>query len=133
MFLLWFGFFGKELQKHFIGVYRCFTMLCQCLLYSKVNQLYDHIHAFFFRFPSHLGSREWSSLCYAVGFLIFIYILAYVCQFQSPSSSQAAFPSLTSLYLLLTSVSLLLLCKRIHLTLFQIPPVCVNMHLFFYF
>ena len=30
-------------------------MLCECLLYSKVNQLYVYIHPFFFGFPSRLS------------------------------------------------------------------------------
>ena len=33
----------------------CFTILCQFLLYSKVNQLYVYIYPLFFGFPSHLG------------------------------------------------------------------------------
>ena len=33
-------------------------MLCQFLLYSKVNQLYVHIYPLFFGFPSHLGHHR---------------------------------------------------------------------------
>ena len=41
-------------------------MLCQFLLYSKVNQLYIHVYPLFFRFPSHLGhQRALSSVPYA--------------------------------------------------------------------
>ena len=45
--------------KIFIGVqflleYR-FTMLCQFLLYSKMNQLYIYIYPLFFRFFFHIG------------------------------------------------------------------------------
>ena len=43
-------------------------MLCQFLLYSKVNQLYVYIYSLFFRFPSHLSHhRALSSLCYTAG------------------------------------------------------------------
>ena len=38
--------------------YSCFIMLCYCLLYSKVNQLYVYIHPLFFGFPSHLGHHR---------------------------------------------------------------------------
>ena len=33
-------------------------MLCQFLLFSKVNQLYIYIYLFFFGFPSHLSHRR---------------------------------------------------------------------------
>ena len=36
----------------------CFTMMCQFLLYSKMNQLYVYIYPFWFGFPSHSGIRE---------------------------------------------------------------------------
>jgi len=35
--------------------YIYFTMLCQFLLYIKVNHLYIYIYPLFFGFPSHLG------------------------------------------------------------------------------
>ena len=38
--------------------YSCFTMLCECPLYSKGNQLYVHIHPLFSGFPSHLGHHR---------------------------------------------------------------------------
>ena len=49
------GFFtteppGKPLLEH-----SCFTMLCQFLLYSEVNQLQIYIDPLFFGFPSYLG------------------------------------------------------------------------------
>ena len=57
--------FFKTLLEH-----SCFTMLCQHLLYSKVNQLYVYIYtssfqtSFPFRSPQ---STEQSSLCYTIG------------------------------------------------------------------
>ena len=36
----------------------CFTMLCQFLLYSKVNQFYVYIYPVFLRFPSRLGHHR---------------------------------------------------------------------------
>ena len=39
----------------FLLEYSCFTILCQFILYSKVNQLCVYIYPLFFGFPSHLG------------------------------------------------------------------------------
>ena len=70
---------------------------------------------FFFVFEFYLffytaGSYYLSILC----------ILVYICQSQSPSSSTTtprspSFPSLVSMYLFSTSVSLFLPCKLVHL------------------
>ena len=45
-------------KKIFLLEYSCFTMLCQFLLYSKVNQLYVYVYPLFFGFPSHLGHHR---------------------------------------------------------------------------
>ena len=42
----------------FLLVCSCFTMLCQFLLYSKVNQLYVYIYLLFFVLPSHLDHHR---------------------------------------------------------------------------
>ena len=42
----------------FLLEYSCFTILCQFLLYSKVNQLYIYIYSLFFGFPSYLGHHR---------------------------------------------------------------------------
>ena len=56
------GYWGLSLPFFFflisIGVYSCFTVLCQFLLYSKVNQLYVYTYPLFFGFPSHLGHHR---------------------------------------------------------------------------
>ena len=49
----------------------CFSMLCEFLLYSRVNQLYAYIHPLCFGFPSHLGhhkvlSRVPCTICYVL-------------------------------------------------------------------
>ena len=49
--------------------YSCFSLLCQFLLYNKVNQPYIYVYPLFFGFPSHLGhhkapSRHPCALCY---------------------------------------------------------------------
>ena len=36
----------------------CFTMFCEFLLQSRVNQLHVYIHPFFFGFPSHLSHHR---------------------------------------------------------------------------
>ena len=44
--------------------YNCFTLLCQFLLYCKVNQPCVYMYPLSFGFPSHLGHhRTLSSLC----------------------------------------------------------------------
>ena len=48
-----FGLFFRS----FIGI-QFFTMLCQFLLYSKVNQLYVYIYPLFYAFPSHSGHHR---------------------------------------------------------------------------
>ena len=47
-----------SLFKKFLLEYSCFTMLCQFLLNSKVNQLYVYIYPLFFGFLSHLGHHR---------------------------------------------------------------------------
>ena len=50
--------------------YSCFTVLGQCLLCSKVNQLYIYIYPFFFRFPFHCSLPWWlrrQSVCLQCG------------------------------------------------------------------
>ena len=49
----YFNFLNKFFS--FLLEYSCFTILCQLLLYSKLNQLYLYIYPLFFGFPSHLS------------------------------------------------------------------------------
>ena len=72
--------------NQFLLEYSCFTMLCQLLLYSKVNQLYVYIYLLFFQvsFPFRSSqSIEQSSLCYTVGShqLSILCTVVYICQF----------------------------------------------------
>ena len=39
-------------------------MLCEFLLYSKVNQLYIYMYPLFFGFPSHLGHHRASQFSF---------------------------------------------------------------------
>ena len=72
-------------------------MLCQFLLYSKVNWLHVYIYALFFGFPSHLGhhralsrvpcATQWVLLRYLLYIYIYVSILytasiVYICQFH---------------------------------------------------
>ena len=50
----------------FLSEQSCFTLLCQFLLYSKVNQPHVNRYTFLFEFPSHLGYYN-SFLDYTVG------------------------------------------------------------------
>ena len=100
--------------------YSCFTMLCQFLLYSKVNQIsmYIYIPSFWISFPFRSPqSIKQSSLCSTVGShqLSTLYVIVYICQSQSRNSSHPAFPPLVSIHLFSTSVSLFLPCKQVHL------------------
>ena len=38
--------------------YSCFSLLCQLLLYDKVNQPYIYVYPLFFGLPSHLGHHK---------------------------------------------------------------------------
>ena len=50
--------FLYQLAFLFLLQYSCFTVLCQFLLCSKVNQLYVYIYPLFLRFSCHLGHRR---------------------------------------------------------------------------
>ena len=72
----------------FLSEQSCFTLLCQFLLYSKVNQPHVNRYTFLFEFPSHLGYYN-SFLDYTVGSHSspILYIVVYIYQSQSPDSS----------------------------------------------
>ena len=58
--------------------YSCFTVFCQFLLYSRVNQLYTYVYSFF-RFLFHLGHhRALSSFLAIQQVLIFLYVVVYI-------------------------------------------------------
>ena len=102
----------------FLLEYSCFSMLCQFLLYSKMNQLYIYIYplcfwiSFLFRSPQCIKQ---SSLCYSVCShqlpVLYIVSIVYMCQSQPSNSSHPLLSPLVSIHLLSTSVSLFLLCK----------------------
>ena len=62
-------------------------------------------------------STEQSSLCYTVCChqLSILYIVVYIRQSQSRSSSHSPHPPLVSIHLFSTSVSPFLLCRQVHL------------------
>ena len=82
--------------------YSCFTMLCQFLLYNKVNQLYVHICPLPLGPPPHPPSHpsrssqstELSSLRHTAGShqLSVLHMAVHIRQFQSPSSSHPPSP-----------------------------------------
>ena len=68
-----------KLKKKFLLQYGCFTLLCQLLLQSKVNQLYV-IYSLFV-------TTEQNSMCYIVGshqLSCLLYIVVYICRSQFP-------------------------------------------------
>ena len=101
----------------FLLGYHCFILLCQFLLYNKVNQLYVYIYPHFFLdfipFRSLQSNKE-SSLCYRTGShqLSFLFVLMYICQYQFPKSSQTSLPHLVSM-VFSTSASLFLSHKQV--------------------
>ena len=83
--------------------YLLYTMLCQFLLYNKVNQLYVHIYPLPLKLPSYSSlipprrtwqSTELSSLCYITASyqLSVLHMVVYLCQSQSPNSSHLPLP-----------------------------------------
>ena len=48
----------RSQETNFFIDYSCFTMLCQFLLYSKVNQPHVYIYPLFLGFHSHLGHHR---------------------------------------------------------------------------
>ena len=123
-------------------------------MYSEVNQLYIYIYThththththiniypLFFRSPSHLGHHRAlrSSLCSTAGShkLSILYIVVHICAYMSIPISQfippPRFPSWYPYIFFSTSVSLLLLCKSVHLYFFlfclqlSFPPIESN-------
>ena len=111
-------------------------MLCQCLLYSKVNQLYSYIYPLFFKILSPyrpLQSIEQNSLCYIVGLYYLLWLsirlsiyylsrlsivyLYSVCICQSQSPSLPPLPSLgmhTFIFYICGSISLNFINKSIN-------------------
>ena len=79
--LLFFFFLTSLLE------YNCFTMLCQFLLYSEVNQLYVYIYPLFFVFPSHIGhQRTLSRVPYAIQQVLISYLFyTYYCIHVNPN------------------------------------------------
>ena len=81
--------------------YNCFTMLCQFLLYNKVNQLYLYIYLFFFNFlPIQVTTEHLIEFPVLYSrFSLTIYLThsqsiayVYICQSQFPSSSHHPSP-----------------------------------------
>ena len=132
----------REVWKFLSKIYKCnilfFCFLFFKLIFIRVQLFYNvvlvstvqqsesaiHIHisspfwiSLPFRSPQ---STEQSSLRYTVGShqlsILYIVLIVYMCQSQSPNSSQPPRLSpLVSLHLFFTSVSLFLLCKQDHL------------------
>ena len=67
--------------------YSCSSMLCQFLLYSKVNQPYTYTHLLFFGFPSHLGHhRALSRAPCAIQWVLISYLFyTQQCIYVNPS------------------------------------------------
>ena len=80
---------SKTQKKIILCAYGWFTILCQFLLYNKVNQQYIYVYPLFFRFLSHLGHHRplsvVSSLCYTEGSHYLFYTQRQQCIYINPS------------------------------------------------
>ena len=85
--------------------YNCFTMVCQFLLYNKVNQLYIYIYPHVSSLlclpptlpippPRWSQSTQLISLCYAAAShqLSILHLVVYICQCHPLTSSQLTLP-----------------------------------------
>ena len=128
--------------------YNCFIVLCQFLLYNKVNQLYIYIYphdppSCVSLPPSLSHLSRWSqstkliSLCHAAAShqLSILHLEVYICQCQFLTSSQLTLPPPCVLK------SILYVCVFIparplgsSVPFFQIPYMCISIrYLFFSF
>ena len=85
----------------------CFTMLCQFLLYSKVNQLYVYMYLLFFVLPSHLDHHRALSRvpCATQQALTSYYFIQSSVYMSTPVSQFIPPPlSLLSIHMLILSV-----------------------------
>ena len=111
----------------FLLEYNCFTMMCQLLLYSKVNQVYVYLYPLFFGFfPFRLlQSIEQNSLCYTVGShqLSVLYIVVYICYPILPIHSTHPHTPSIHAYILYTYVSISALQGSSLVSFFRIPHI----------
>ena len=114
------------ISKLIVSQYSCFTMLCQFLMYRKMNQPKVNIYFLCFGFASQSGHHSASSRVSCVVYRrfslvsCFIYSI-YSVQVSTPISQFLPPPSLTpgaSIYLFSASVSLFLFHKRSSTPLF---------------
>ena len=119
--------------------YSCFTMLCQFLLYGKVNQLYVYICPLFFGFPSHLGHHRALSRVPCAIQQVLISYLFYTQQGIYVNPNLPIYPTPLSrlgihTFVLYFCVSISALQTGSSVPFFQVPHTCINIrYLFFSF
>ena len=126
--------------------HNCFTMLCQFLLYNKVNQLYAYIYPHIPSLlrlppsPSHYSrwsqSTELISLCYAAAShqLSILHLIVCICQCYSLTSSQLPLPLphvLKSILYVCIFIPVLPLGSSEEF-FFQSPYICVSIRYLFF-
>ena len=133
------GFFLTSLLE-----YNCFTMVCQFLLYNKVNQLYIYIYPHISSLlhlprPSLSHPSRWSqstkliSLCYAAAshWLSILHLVVYICPCRSLTSSQLTLPPppvLKSIFYLCVFIPVLPLgSSEPFFLFFQIPYIGIGL------
>ena len=112
-------------------------MLCQLLLYRKVNQQQVYVYSVIFGFASHLGHHRALSRVPCVIQQVLISYLFYtqqcICVNPNLPVHPTPFSPLGSICLLSMSVSLFLLCKQVRLynfSRFHIYALIYNIFLF---
>ena len=89
------GSWDCSLLLLFLSEYSCFTMLCWCLQYNKLNQLYVCIYPRPFEPPSHpsshpsKSSEDWAEVPVLHSSVLptILHMVVYLGQHQPPSSS----------------------------------------------
>ena len=121
--------------------YNCFTMVCQFLLYNKVNQLYIYIYPHItslLRLPPTLPNpllqvvtkhrADLPVLCGCFPLAI-LHLVVYICQCHSLTSPQLTLPSsrvLKSILYICVFIPVLPSGSSEPFFFFQIPYICVS-------
>ena len=120
------------LKLIFIGVLLLYNVKLDSAVQQTESVIHIHIPPLFwisfpFRSPQSIEQR---SLCYTVCShqlsILYIVLIVYICQSQSPNSSYPPFLLGMRMFVLYICVSISALQIRASIPFFQIPHICVN-------